>query len=115
MKFAVPIVRHLHFYPTYEELEQGLVPTAPEMINLLHNGCSLELIYPQYFQRTCYKHEMQKLREEVFQSQCVSSDESFDAHSSCSSNATTDECKSSGMDEAVNFTEDLIPDKGVLW
>lgn len=110
-KYTRPIVRHLHFYPTYEELEQGLVPSAPEMINLLNNGCSLELIYPHYFERNYYKLDLQKMRSKAFESENDPSDEAVEAPGS----ASADDIKSSGVDELTNFTEDLIPDKGVYF
>lgn len=34
------------------------------MLNLLNNGCSIELVYPQYFKKTYYKHELEKLLSE---------------------------------------------------
>lgn len=87
------------------------MPSAPEMINLLNNGCALESIYPQYYTRTYYKHELERLRKIMFESKSASSDELAEAPNTCNS-AATDEMKSSGTDEMINFTEDLIPDKG---
>lgn len=112
-KYVVPKVSHLHLYPTFEEIEQGLVPSAPEMKNLLSNGCSLEFIYPQYFQITYYKQELQKLRTKMSDSCSLEDTDSFDAKSTSSSTAATDDFRSSTTDEMINFTRDLILDKGV--
>lgn len=99
-------MRHLHFYPLFDELEQGLVPSAPEMITLLNNGCSLESIYPHYFRRYYYKHELEKVRTEL------SSEESESVEAKSTASSTADDSKSLSPEDTVNFTEDPIPDKG---
>lgn len=42
-----PIVKYIHLFPTFDEIELGMVPSAGEM-DLLRN-MDLHLIYPQYY------------------------------------------------------------------
>lgn len=43
-----PIVKSIHLFPTFEELEYGLVPTASEMLRL--QNVDLKFVYPHYYE-----------------------------------------------------------------
>ncbi|KAF5298299.1 hypothetical protein FQR65_LT09810 [Abscondita terminalis] len=46
---ATPWVKHIHFFPTFVEIENSAVPSADEMIRLQKVGIPIEQIYPRYF------------------------------------------------------------------
>lgn len=55
-------MEHLHLYPMFEELEQGICPSAVEMAALLNNNVRLEQIYPQYFEKNYYEKKVEVLK-----------------------------------------------------
>lgn len=71
-KFVTPIVEHLHLYPMFEELEQGLCASAVEMARLLDNNVCLEHIYPQYFEKKYYEKRVEFLKQSKSQKEACS-------------------------------------------
>lgn len=48
---TVPSVNYIYLYPTFTEIEQGIVPTAGETHKLLQSGLDYDYIFPHYFKK----------------------------------------------------------------
>lgn len=67
---CMPIVNYIHLYPTFDELEQALVPTVEDMNVFLSRGIDHFSILPKYYHNPVYKRnwaddidELNKLQE----------------------------------------------------
>lgn len=117
-KHAFPVVKHLHLFPTFEEIEQGIVPSAIEMITLTKT-MPFELIYPHYFKKFYYKNDLKELqhpgvKREEDSSICETSTASFESFKQNvrTSSSLEEKEKVSGRTSMFKLktTKDLLPE-----